>query len=160
MVAFLTPGWCLRRAASPVPSALAAPGFMVYANGRNLSVSPGAAAVGVMTGTFRLADSGNMTPALERQATDPAGGVDLVARELGPDQPVLAPVYEQPRHRHDHAEPHLVPRQLRADGRGRGQAREQHGDESPDRPTPDPDHVSLSSHASDSANRSNSVTCI
>src|SRR6266540_911668 len=65
MVAFLTPGWCLRRAASPVPSALAAPGFMVYANGRNLSVSPGAAAVGVMIGTFRLADSGNMTPALE-----------------------------------------------------------------------------------------------
>src|SRR5213593_678437 len=65
MVAFLTPGWCLRRAASPVPSALAAPGFMVYANGRNLSVRPGAAAVGVMIGTFRLADSGNMTPALE-----------------------------------------------------------------------------------------------
>src|SRR5712691_6529775 len=65
MVAFLTPGWCLRRAASLVPSALAAPGFMVYANGRNLSVSPGAAAVGVMIGTFRLADSGNMTPALE-----------------------------------------------------------------------------------------------
>jgi len=80
---------------------------------------------------------------LDRQAADPAGAVDLVTRELGADQPVLSPVDEESRHRHDHAEAHLVARQLRPGGRRKRQAGERHGDESdPDRTTASPDHVS------------------
>ena len=98
---------------------------------------------------------------LDRQPADPAGGVDLVARELGADEPVLSPVHEDPGLRHDHAEAHLVARQLRADRRGRHQAREQGDDEADRERAPSRlEHIDSSAHASDSASRSNSVICI
>ncbi len=65
---------------------------------------------------------------LERQPADAPGGVDLLARDLGTDQSVLSPVHEDPGLRHDDAEPNLVTRQLRADGRG-DHTGQQHGNQ-------------------------------
>ena len=156
-------------------------------------MSPGAAAVGLMIGTFRLAESGihdararardrpvdhedaiglgetarqrdrflrvaavvGRRPSSIGSAADPAGGVDLVARELGADEPVLTPVHEDARHRHDHAQPHLVSRQPGAPIAGAAVRPREQGDDEADRERAPSryEHVDSSAHASDSASR-------